>query len=970
MPQSWNETRDRAQAFAREWRHTENEDAEAKSFLDAFFQVFGVQRRKVGSFEKRVKKLDGRDGYIDMLWKGTLLVEQKSRGKSLARAYQQAIDYFPGLEEDELPRYVLVSDFWRFELHDLEEGKVHAFELKDLPRNIRLFHFIVGYSKQRVREEDPINRRAADAVGELHDALKKDGYDGHRLEVFLVRLLFCLFADHTGIFQPKGVLADLVDFHTRDDGSDVGSVFDTLFSTLNRPEPQRQGALAEHFAVFPYVNGRLFEEHIEAPAFNATMRRQLMALARIQWGQISPAIFGAMFQKVMALDAKTRRRELGAHYTSEANILRLIGPLFLDELRQELAACRHNQNKLFEFHKKLQTLTFLDPACGCGNFQVVAYRELRRIELDVLRAAAQFGQQIGHVFDFLRVDVDQFYGIEIEEFPAQIAQVALWLTDHQMNVEAGDEFGEPMLRIPLVKSAHIRHGNALQLDWAAFVPPQRLRYILGNPPFIGKQHQSLQQKADLAAVTRGMAGAGVLDFVAGWYVKAAMYITTVPDSFDGIAALAAPGRKRFKDVRFGRVAAGLGDLFADADAAESAQRRAVRCAFVSTNSITQGEQVGVLWRWMLDRGLHIRFAHRTFKWTNEAPGRAAVHCVIVGFGINDGKPVAKRLFEDPEIDKAPLEVAAANINPYLVDAPAVALSKRAQPLMGSAPLINFGSMANDGGHLLMNDAEKQALLAAEPQAAPWVRPFLGAEEFINKLPRWCLWLKGCPPDVLRKLPKVAERVAATRAYREASTRAATRKLADFASLFGEDRQAMADYVLIPRHSSERRMFIPIGFLPANTVCGDANMCIAGAKLYHFGVLHSTMHNAWVRYTCGRLKSDFRYSAGIVYNNFPWPLGPEERHRLAIEAAAQLLLDARAAHADASLADLYDPAAMPPNLAKAHRDLDRAVDAAYLARLPTGMAARPKLDTDGRRVSFLFTLYAGLTSLATDAEATA
>ena len=442
MPQSWNEIRDRAQAFAREWRHTENEDAEAKSFLDAFFQVFGVLRRKVGSFEKRVKKLDGRDGYIDMLWKGTLLVEQKSRGKSLTRAYQQAIDYFPGLNEDELPRYVLVSDFWRFELHDLEDDKVHAFELKDLPRNIRLFHFIAGYSKPRVREEDPINRRAADAVGELHDALKKDGYDGHRLEVFLVRLLFCLFADHTGIFQPKGVLADLIDFHTRDDGSDVGAVFDTLFSTLNRPERERQGALAEHFAVFPYVNGRLFEEHIDAPAFNATMRRQLIALARIRWGQISPAIFGAMFQKVMALDAKTRRRELGAHYTSEANILRLIGPLFLDELRQELAACSHNQNKLFEFHKKLQTLTFLDPACGCGNFLVVAYRELRRIELDVLRAAAQFGQQIGHVFDFLRVDVDQFYGIEIEEFPAQIAQVALWLMDHQMNVLAGERSEE------------------------------------------------------------------------------------------------------------------------------------------------------------------------------------------------------------------------------------------------------------------------------------------------------------------------------------------------------------------------------------------------------------------------------------------------------------------------------------------------------------------------------------------------
>ena len=963
MPLSWNEIRDRAQLFAREWKHTETEDAEGKSFLDAFFQVFGLQRRKVASFERRVKKLDQRDGYIDLLWKGTLLIEQKSRGKNLARAYRQAIDYFPGLTDDELPRYILVSDFWHFELHDLDEDRVHKFELKDLPRKIHLFHFIAGYRKQKVRDEDPINRRAADAVGDLHDALKKDGFTGHALEVFLVRLLFCLFADDTGIFQPKDLFADLIEFHSRDDGSDLGAVLDTLFATLNRPIHERQRSLAEHYAAFPYINGHLFEERMDPPAFNATMRRQLLALTRIQWGQISPAIFGAMFQKVMELDAKARRRELGAHYTSEANILRLIGPLFLDELRAELEACKGHKNKLFEFHKRLQALNFLDPACGCGNFLVVAYRELRRVELDVLRAASHFGQQVGQVFDFLRVDVDQFHGIEIEEFAAQIAQVAMWLTDHQMNVEAGEEFGEAMLRIPLVKSAHIRHGNALRLDWAAFVPPQRLSFILGNPPFIGKQHQSAAQKADLETVTQGMAGAGVLDFVAGWYVKAASYLTSVPNSFDGIATQAAAGRKRFKDIRFGRQPAGLGDLFADADTLETSQRRAVRCGFVSTNSITQGEQVGVLWRWMLDRGLHIRFAHRTFKWTNEAPGRAAVHCVIVGFGVDDGKPLRKRLFEYPEIDKAPLEIAAQNINPYLADAPDVVLPKRQQPLVGDAPLINFGSMPNDGGHLLLNDAEKQALLAAEPLAAPWVRPFMGADEFLNRIPRWCLWLVGCPPDVLRKLPQVAARVTATRAYREASTRAATRKLADYASLFGEDRQPRGDYVLVPRHSSERRGFIPMGFMPADVICGNANLCIAQAGTYHFGVLSSTMHNAWVRYTCGRLKSDFRYSAGIVYNNFPWPLTADERQRAAVVAAADAVLAARADHAGASLADLYDPIAMPPNLVKAHRELDRAVDAAYLASLPAGMSVKPKLDSDGRRVAFLFTLYATLTTLA-------
>ena len=587
MPLSWNEIRDRATGFAADWKHTKDEDADAKSFLDAFFEVFGIKRRKVASFEKRVKKLGGRDGYVDLLWKGTLLVEQKSRGKDLNRAYQQAIDYFPGLTGDELPRWVLVSDFWHFELHDLDEGRVHRFTLRELPAKIHLFHFIAGYTLQRIREQDPINVRAVRALGDLHDTLKRDGYIGHELEVFLVRLLFCLFADDTGIFQPKDSFHDLIEFHTREDGSDVGPALERLFSTLNRRPDLRQRSLADHFSVFPYVNGRLFEEHLTVPSFNADMRQQLLALCSLSWGAISPAIFGAIFQKVMELDDKARRRELGAHYTSEANILRLIGPLFLDELRAEFEAVKANKNKLFDFHKRLQTLSFLDPACGCGNFLVVAYRELRRVELDVLKAAAAFGERIGQVFDFLRVDVDQFYGIEIEEFPAQIAQVAMWLTDHQMNVEAGEAFGEAMLRIPLTKSAHIRHGNALRIDWAEFVPPRRLSFILGNPPFIGKQLQDEQQKADLATVSQGLAGAGVLDFVAGWYIKAARYITDTPHSFGAIATKAAGGRRKFKDVRFGaEVQSGLGDLFVEADAAEIAARRAVRCAFVSTNSIT------------------------------------------------------------------------------------------------------------------------------------------------------------------------------------------------------------------------------------------------------------------------------------------------------------------------------------------------------------------------------------------------
>lgn len=983
MPLSWNDIRERATRFSHDWKDTESEDADAKSFLDAFFEVFGVQRRKVASFEKRVKKLGQRDGYIDMLWKGTLLIEQKSRGKDLSRAFAQAKDYFPGLTDDELPRYVLVCDFWHFELHDLDADKVHRFNLRELPQKIHLFHFIAGYRKQVVREQDPINVRAVLAVGELHDALKKDGYGGHELEVFLVRLLFCLFADDTGIFQPKDSFHDLIDFHSRADGSDTGAVLEQLFGTLNRKLEARQKSLAEHFAVFPYVNGRLFEEHISIPSFNAAMRGQLLQLCRLNWGAISPAIFGAMFQKVMELDDKARRRELGAHYTSEVNILRLIGPLFLDELRAEFEATKANKNQLFAFHKKLQTLTFLDPACGCGNFLVVAYRELRRLELDVLRAASRFGEQIGQVFSFVKIDVDQFYGIEVEEFPAQIAQVAMWLTDHQMNVEVGEEFGEPMRRIPLDKSAHIRHGNALRIDWAEFVPPEKLSFIMGNPPFIGKQYQNAEQKADLEAVTLGIKGAGVLDYVTGWYIKAAQYVMTTPDSFAGVAAKANTGRKKFKDVKFGQSSSGgLGDLFAEVDESETRARRAVRCAFVSTNSITQGEQVGVLWGWLLAQAVHIQFAHRTFKWTNEAAGKAAVHCVIVGFGAAEFK--TKRLFEYADIDKEPLEVSASNINPYLVDAPDVALPARRVPVCG-VPEILFGSKPTDGGHLLMDAAARDELLRLEPAAAPYVRTYLSAEEFLNGPPRYCLWLKDCPPATLKRLPLTFKRVEAVASFRSKSTKEATRRNAALPTVFAEDRQPTQDYLAIPKTSSERRLFIPIGFMTADTVVASELFTIASARILHFGILSSTMHNAWVRQTCGRLESRYRYSASIVYNNFPWPLSltaalslttlegePQQKLHTAIEQAAQAVLDARAQHqqgdAPASLADLYDPHAMPPNLVKAHRELDRAVDAAYVAQLPPGLSIKPKLETDAQRVAFLFVLYAHLTTLFGAADA--
>ena len=956
MPITFQEIGSRALAFSREWKHAESEDADAKSFWDAFFYVFGVPRQRVATFERRVKKLDGKDGYIDLLWKGTVLVEHKSRGKDLDRAYKQATDYFAGLKDAELPHYILVSDFARFRLYDLDGGRQHDFALKDLHKKIHLFGFIAGYRKHVVREQDPINVHAVQQMGYLHDALKKDGYAGHALEHFLVRLMFCLFADDTGIFQPKGSFRDLIENWTAEDGATVGPVFDQLFDTLNRPEDARQKSLPEQFALFPYVNGKLFEERIAPPAFNGAMRKMLLELCSLSWGAISPAIFGAMFQKVIDLDEKDRRRQLGAHYTSETNILKLIGPLFLDDLRAEFVKVKGNQDKLFEFWKKLANLHFLDPACGCGNFLVITYRELRRLEMDVLRAAEKFGARVGSVFHTLKVDVDQVYGIEIEEFPAQVAQVAMWLVDHQMNIEASEIFGEPVLRIPLLKSANIRLGNALRIDWAEFIPPSRLDYILGNPPFVGKQYQTEEQKTDLEEVMTGVKGAGVLDLVTGWYVKAAQYLTS-GDETGGIVARATKGRKKHKDVRFGKGEAVISDLFVELADVDSRQRRAIKCAFVSTNSITQGEQVGVLWSWMLAQGIRIHFAHRTFQWTNDAPGKAAVHCVIVGFAAFE--PQKRQLFEYADIKGAPHEIAAENINPYLVDAPDVLPGKRDRPL-ATVPRMLYGSKPVDGGHYLFTDDEYRQFVRIEPGSAPLFRLFVGADEFLYGTKRWCLWLKDAPAKQLA-LPLIRERIEAVKAFRSASKKEATREMAKFPTLFAEDRQPTQDYLIVPEVSSERRNYLPVGFMPSAVVSSNLNYNIQEATLFVFGAVSSSMHIAWIRYVAGRLESRYRYSSQLVYNNFPWPEKCGDEYHGAVEQAAQCVLDTREAEFKrdpaTSLATLYDPDLMPPALVKAHQVLDRAVDAAYVSD-----GGKRKWASDAERVAFLFRRYRELTSL--------
>ncbi|MGH8441553.1 MAG: class I SAM-dependent DNA methyltransferase [Nevskiaceae bacterium] len=914
MPLSWNEIKDRAFAFSREWADEARETAEAQTFWNQFFEVFGVTRRRVATFEEPVRRLGERRGEIDLFWKGTLIAEHKSRGRNLDKAFDQALDYFPGIPERDLPRYVLVSDFAKIRLHDLESGKQHEFPITDLHKNVKLFGFIAGYRVQEIKPEDPVNLKAAEKMGRLHDRLKGAGYSGHALEMLLVRLLFCMFADDTGIFQPAQSFRLWLETRTQPDGSDLGSQLAHAFQILNLPADQRPRNLEEQLAAFPYVNGRLFEEHLPIASFSSAMREALLDCCALDWSLISPAIFGALFQSIMDEEA---RRNLGAHYTSEQNILKVIKPLFLDELWAEFERVRGNRNRLFDFHKKLRTLTFFDPACGCGNFLVVAYRELRKLELELLRAARQSGQRVLDVHQLTQIDVDQFYGIEIEEFPAQIAQVALWLTDHQMNELVGEEFGMYFARIPLKASPNIVHGDALTLDWDAVLPRERAHFVFGNPPFIGKQYQSPAQKADFARVMRELPNFGVLDFVTAWYVKAAHYLSRPASLFPG---------------------EGMG----------------IRCAFVSTNSISQGEQVGVLWSWLLGKGLHIHFAHRTFEWNNEARGVAGVHCVIVGFGLQDN--ANKVIYDYVDIAGEPHAVPARNINPYLVDAPDVVLPNRAAPIC-QVPEIAFGSMPNDGGHLLLSADEKRALVANEPAAARWIRPFLGSEEFINGSERWCLWLVDTPPDVLRTMPSVATRVAKVREHRLDSRRPTTIKLANVPRLFGEIRQPVSDYLLIPSVSSERRTYAPIGFMPAATIASNLVFVVSSASRFHFGAIASAMHMAWVRAVCGRLESRYRYSAGIVYNNFPWPVDATEQHKSAIEKAVRDVLDSRTQFPNSSLADLYDPLTMPPELLRAHLALDRAVDAAYL---PSG--GKRTYVSDAERVAFLFELYQKLTSL--------
>lgn len=894
MTLSWNEIKDRALKFSKEWADTSNEEADAKPFLVEFFNVFGITSKRVSTFEHRVKKLDDKNGYIDLLWKGTILIEMKSRGKNLDKAFEQAKDYLHGLKEHELPKYILISDFENFRLHELEEKKTIEFKLNDLVNNVQHFGYLLGYQKKVYKEQDPANIKAAELMGKLHDRLEEIGYTGHPLEVYLVRILFCLFAEDTTIFN-KQQFQEYIEQRTNIDGSDLAAKLQELFQVLNTPKENRFKNLDEQLADFPYVNGKLFEEILPTASFDSKMRQALLDCTYIDWSKISPAIFGSMFQSVMN---PKERRNLGAHYTSETNILKLIKPLFLDELWKEFENIKDNKNKLGEFHRKISTYKFLDPACGCGNFLIITYRELRLLELEVLRALNKSGQRVIDVSSIILIDVDQFYGIEYEEFPARIAEVAMWLIDHQMNMLISNEFGQYFVRLPLKKAAQIHHADALETDWENVVSKNELSFIIGNPPFIGSKIMKQNQRDQIVKQFDNAEGSGVLDYVSGWYIKAAKYILNTK----------------------------------------------IKVAFVSTNSIVQGEQTSILWEPMISKyNVKIHFAHRTFKWSNEAKGNAAVFCVIVGFANYDTPN--KSIFEYEDIKGEAHEIKVKNINPYLVDAKDIVIKKRTTPLC-NVPKMSFGNMPLDGGNLILSDEEKIEFLKIEPNAEKYILPLVSAFEFLNGKKRWCLWLVNAEPSELKQLPEVLKRVEAVRKFRLDSVAPSTQKFAATPTLF-RDRNRPDTFIVVPRVSSENRPYIPFGFFDKNSIVSDTCMSIPNGDKYHFGVLMSKMHMAWVKYICGRLKSDFRYSKDIVYNNYPWPENPNEKQIGAIEKATEKVLEAREHFPNSSLADLYSPLTMPEQLVKAHNELDKAVDLAY----------RPQAFTsEANRMEFLFGLY--------------
>lgn len=880
------------------------ERGQSQNFWTQVFNSYGVSgQTQLKAFEHRLKDGKGQK-YVDAFIPKLVMIEQKSRGVDLHKAYTQVSGYYDKLNTNEKPRYIVLSNFdeiWLYDIANPLDIKTYKCNLSELPSNAEWLSFLSPDSQQSdIIEENPINRKATEMVAKLHQAFIEDGVNADDLALFLTRLIFCFFADDTGIFGKKHLLQQLLERQAMPDGSNLHQVLATLFDTLNTK--QRSSRLPQDYAEFAYVNGDLFAANVPIPYFDSRLYDLVMACNELDWSEISPAIFGSMFQSVLDVSDtdKDTRREFGAHYTSEKNILKVINSLFLNDLRDEFSKCTTNKPRAIKLYEKLSTLKFFDAACGCGNFLIIAYRELRLLENQLI--AQIYGDQRGllDISTMCKVTVEQFYGIEIEPHAAHIARVAMWITDHQLNEATAQRFGTTRPTTPIIYSPHIIEGNALQIEWSSVIDPNDCNYQFGNPPFIGKAYQTAEQKADLQKVAGGVKGYKVLDYVAGWYIKAMHFMQSV-----------------------------------------TKPNHHVETAFVSTNSIVQGEQVAVLWKYLLDecKG-YINFAHQTFKWSNEGKGVAAVHCVIVGYSLINRQE--KTIFTYANIDGEPTPNKTKSINGYLFNGENVFFDKTKKQISGELPM-DYGSMPNDGGYLLMSDDEYHALIATQPLAKKYIKPFMMGNEFLNDIKRWCLWFDSCNTvelnNDLLKMPEVAERIQQVKFLRSQSSREATNKLANIPHLFGERRYSNSPYIGLPRVSSENRKFIPIDFLDG-TVAGDKLYVLLGGGLYHFGILSSSMHNAFMRLTAGRLESRYSYSNTIVYNNFPYPFMADdtdtkaEQARQSIAKAGQAVLDAREDYRKAepkpTLAQLYNRYLVDPypKLTKAHSELDKAVDKAY------------------------------------------
>ena len=891
------EKRKAAKKFAEDWKYRGDEKSDSQSFwLSLCRDILGIaEPEKFIFFEERVK-LDHTsfiDGHIPSTH---VLIEQKKRGLNLRapirqsdgtllNPFQQAQRYSAALPYSQRPRWIITCNFEEFLIYDMEKptGEPEIIMLKDLPKEYYRFAFLVEEKSELLHREEQISIQAGELVGRLYDAILKqyinpDNKDSlHSLNILCVRLVFCLYAEDAGIFKGHLKFHNYIkSFEPRD----VRRALIDLFHVLDTEENKRDPYIDENLASFPYVNGGLFaDEKIEIPNFTQEIVDLLLhnASEDFDWSQISPTIFGAVFEST--LNPETRRSG-GMHYTSIENIHKVIDPLFLDELCEEfdeikaLKVQKTRKEKAEAFRQKLSTLTFLDPACGSGNFLTETYISLRRLENEALKLIRDDGQILMDFGDVIKVSIGQFYGIEINDFAVTVAKTALWIAESQMMKETEDILNRDLDFLPLKSYANIVEGNALRVDWESVVPKDKLDYIMGNPPFVGARLMSKEQKDDLLNVFGSKwKNAGNLDYVSCWYKKAA-------------------------------------EMMTDTD---------IRSALVSTNSVSQGESVAILWKPLFENSVHIDFAHRTFRWDSEASIKAHVHCVIIGFSTAPmNKPKVIYSAERPHI--------ANNINGYLVDAPDIFAESRNSPICES-PKIGIGNKPIDDGNYLFTKEEKDIFVQKEPKAARYFRPWLGAKEFINRIDKFCLWLGDCTPSELRQMPECMKRVQAVRDFRLSSTSDGTVRLADTPTRFHVENMPKSNYILVPCHSSENRKYIPMGYVNPQVISSNATLLITDASIYHFGVLTSNVHMAWVRAVCGRLEMRYRYSKDIVYNNFPWPT-PTAEQKSKIEQTAQAILDARTLYPDCSLADLYDEVAMPPELRKAHQANDRAVMQAY------------------------------------------